>query len=109
VTHGGTNATTAAAARTNLGAAPLYFTENAQTGTTYTLVIGDDSKLVSMSNASSNTLTVPPNSSVAFAVGTRILIEQGGAGTTTIAAGAGVTIQSRGSLFRSPVNTPAPP
>lgn len=67
-------------------------TENAQTGTSYTLVIGDAGKTITMSNASSNTLTVPPNSSVAFATNTRIDIIQYGAGQTTIAAGSGVTI-----------------
>ena len=65
---------------------------NAQTGTTYTLVLADASKHVSMSNASANTLTVPPNSAVAFPVGIKVFITQGGAGSTTIAAGAGVTI-----------------
>ena len=72
---------------------------NAQTGTTYTLVIGDASKIVTMSNASANTLTVPPNSSVAFPLGTQILVIQKGAGTTTIAAGSGVTINSEGGAL----------
>lgn len=67
---------------------------NAQTGTTYTLVIGDAGKLITMSNAAANTLTIPPNSSVAFPVGTIINITQTGAGQTTIAPGSGVTIQS---------------
>ena len=67
-------------------------TENAQTGTTYTLVLADAGKTVTMTNASSNTLTVPPNSSVAFATNTKIDIIQYGAGQTTIAAGSGVTI-----------------
>jgi hypothetical protein len=66
---------------------------NAQTGTTYTLVIGDAGKLVTMSNASANTLTVPPNSSVAFATGTVIHVSQAGAGKTTVAQGSGVTIR----------------
>jgi hypothetical protein len=39
---------------------------NAQTGTTYTLVLGDAFKTVTMSNASANILTVPTNASVAF-------------------------------------------
>ena len=66
---------------------------NAQTGTTYTLVIGDEYlEGVRMTNASANTLTIPPNSAVAFPVGTKVFITQGGAGSTTIAAGAGVTI-----------------
>ncbi len=67
---------------------------NAQTGTTYTLVLADASKLVTMSNASANTLTVPPNASVAFPVGTRLMVQQLGAGSTTIAAGSGVTINA---------------
>jgi len=66
--------------------------ENPQTGTTYTLVIGDRGLLVSMTNASANTLTIPTNSSVAFAVDTVILVKMGGAGTTTISAATGVTL-----------------
>lgn len=66
--------------------------ENPQTGTTYTLVIGDRGLLVSMTNASANTLTIPTNASVAFAVDTVILVKMGGAGTTTISAATGVTL-----------------
>lgn len=73
---------------------------NTQTGTTYTLAIGDISEVVEMNNASANTLTVPPNSSVAFPVGTRIDVVQYGAGQTTIAAGAGVTIRSKDSNLK---------
>ena len=76
----------------------LASTENVQTGTAYTLVIADAFKLVTMSNAAANTLTVPPNSSVAFPVGTRIDIGQDGAGQTTVAAGAGVTIRTPETL-----------
>lgn len=67
---------------------------NAQTGTSYTLVIGDIRKNITMSNAAANTLTVPPNASVAFPVGTKVLVTQSGAGSTTIAAGSGVTINA---------------
>lgn len=67
---------------------------NSQTGTTYTLVLADIYRRVEMNNASANTLTVPPNSSVAFAIGAEIEVVQMGAGQTTIAAGAGVTIRS---------------
>lgn len=74
--------------------------ENAQTGTTYTLVLTDAGKMVTMTNASSNTLTVPPNSSVAFPTNTRIDLIQYGAGQTTIAAGSGVTIYSSGSKLK---------
>jgi hypothetical protein len=73
--------------------------ESAQTAS-YTLVIGDAGKTVTMTNASANNLTVPPNSSVAFPVNTRIDIIQYGAGQTTIVAGAGVTIYSSGSKLK---------
>lgn len=65
---------------------------NSQTGTTYTLVLTDAGKDVQASNAAAITLTIPPNSSAAFSVGTCICISQWGAGTITITAGAGVTI-----------------
>lgn len=74
--------------------------EQAQTGTTYTLVLTDAGKMVTMSNASANTLTVPPNSDVAFPTNTRIDVLQYGAGQTTIAAGSGVTIYSSGSKLK---------
>lgn len=72
---------------------------NAQTGTTYTLVLADAGKVVEVSNAGAHTLTVPPNSSVAFPVGTIVEISRYGAGTVTIAAGAGVTIRSPGGFL----------
>ena len=65
---------------------------NAQTGTTYTLVLADAGNNVDMNNAAANTLTIPPHSAVAFPVGTLITVTMAGAGVTTIAAGAGVTI-----------------
>jgi len=72
---------------------------NAQTGTTYTLVIGDEYlDGVRMTNASANTLTLPPNADVALPVGTKVFITQGGAGSTTIVAGAGVTINRPASV-----------
>lgn len=58
----------------------------------YTLAIDDKDALIEMNLAGANTLTVPPNSSVAFPIGTEILVTQYGVGVTTITAGAGVTI-----------------
>lgn len=72
---------------------------NSQTGTTYTLVLADAGKAVELSNASPVTLTVPPNSSVAFPTGTVVELARLGAGTVTVAAGAGVTIRSAGGLL----------
>jgi hypothetical protein len=71
--------------------APLA-SPNAQTGTTYTLVLGDANNEVTMSNASANVLTIPPNSSVAFPVGTATFVSQLGAGATSIEGDTGVTV-----------------
>lgn len=67
---------------------------NPQTNTSYTFVIGDFNGIVTMNNAASNTATVPPNSSVAFSVGTTLTVEQLGAGVTTVAPGSGVSFCS---------------
>lgn len=74
---------------------------NAQTGTTYTAVLGDDGDLVTLDNASAITFTIPPNSSVAFGIGTQINVMQLGAGQVTIAPGAGVTLRSSGSKLKT--------
>lgn len=66
---------------------------NTQTGTAYTLVLSDANKVIEMTNAGANTLTVPTNATVAFPIGTVIEVYQGGAGQTTIAA-PGVTIRA---------------
>jgi hypothetical protein len=72
---------------------------NRQTAS-YTLVLGDADKLVEVNNASANNLTIPLNSSVAFATGTQILLAQYGAGQTTIVATSGVTIRSNGAKLK---------
>jgi len=65
---------------------------NAQTGTTYTLALADAARFVTMDNAAANTLTIPANATVAFPAGTVITVGQRGAGTTTIDATGGVTL-----------------
>ena len=73
---------------------------NAQTGTTYTLVAADAAnKLVTASNASPITVTVPPS---VFATGNVINLQQIGAGQVTFAQGAGVTITSTGATASAP-------
>jgi len=73
---------------------------NAQTGTTYTLALTDAHKVVTLSNASPITLTVPPESSVAFETGDQVNLLQLGAGQVTVAAGSGVTLRSEGSKLK---------
>lgn len=63
--------------------------------TDYTLALSDAGKLIQMVVTSANTLTIPPNSSVEFPIGTQILVIQRGPGQTTLAAGSGVTINSK--------------
>lgn len=60
----------------------------------YTLVLGDQRKSVEFNKATAGTVTVPPNSSVAFAVDTDIDVYNYGAGPCTITPGAGVTLRS---------------
>ena len=71
---------------------------NAQTGTSYTLVLGDLAKLITMDNGSPMTLTVPENASVAFAVGDRIDILRKGAGTLTIAGTGSASVNATPGL-----------
>jgi hypothetical protein len=65
-----------------------------------TAVLADDGKLVTMSNASANTFTIPPNSSVAFGIGTQVNIAQLGTGQTSVVAGVGVTLNSAGAKLK---------
>jgi hypothetical protein len=71
---------------------------NTQTGTTYTPVLTDDAKLITLNNGSAITLTIPPNSSVAYPIGTQLEFIQIGAGQVTVAGGAGVTVNSTPTL-----------
>ena len=63
----------------------LLYRFNHQTGTSYTLVLGDGYKLVTMSNAAANTLTIPKNATTAIPIGWRCDVMQRGAGQTGIA------------------------
>jgi hypothetical protein len=72
---------------------------NAQTGTTYTFVVGDLNKLVTASNASAITVTVPPS---VFSANDVVNLQQIGAGQVTFAAGSGVTITSNGATSAAP-------
>ena len=82
-----------------INSAKINLALNAQTGTTYTLVASDSSKLVTTSNASAVTVTIPPS---VFAAGEQINVQSIGAGLTTFAAGSGVTITSTGATSAAP-------
>jgi hypothetical protein len=75
---------------------------NAQTGTTYTTVLADNGKLVTLSNTSAIVVTIPPFSSVAYPVGAQLNFVGINTGATSFAQGAGVTIVSTGATASAP-------
>jgi hypothetical protein len=73
---------------------------NGQSGA-YVLVLSDAGKSVDVTASGATTVTVPPNSSVAFPTGTVLEVAQLGAGQIAITAGGGVTLNSPGSLVHT--------
>lgn len=74
----------------------------------FTLAIADAYKSIFVSNQSANrTITIPPNSSVAFPIGTVIIILNYGAGsyTLTIARGSGVVLRNSTGTDQNDVST----
>ena len=72
------------------------------TSTGYTTVLSDNGKLITLSNASAITATIPPNSSVAYPIGAQLNFVQLGAGQVTFTQGVGVTIVSTGATASAP-------
>lgn len=87
-----------------LTAPKINLTLNAQTGTTYTFALTDNGQLVTASNASAQTYSIPTNATTAFPTGTQINIIQIGAGQVTIqAASSGTTtVASTGATATAP-------
>lgn len=75
---------------------------NTQTGTTYTTVLDDNGKLITLSNASSIAVTIPLNASVAYPVGAQLNFAQLGAGQVTVSGTSGVTVVSTGATASAP-------
>lgn len=90
---GQTNAVSASRLRTLGNSSSGFFVQTARTGN-ITLALTDRGTLIPMNVASANTVTVPPNSTVAFDIGVVVGARQQGAGATTIVAGAGVTLRT---------------
>jgi hypothetical protein len=76
---------------------------NPQTGTSYTLALADNGKLVTLANASAVAVTIPLNSSIALPVGAVIMMAAYGAGAVTVSGAGGVTVVSGGATPASPV------
>lgn len=64
----------------------------------YIATLADADTLIEMDVASANTLTINAN---VFSYGSQLMFEQYGAGETTIVAGAGMTIRSNGSKYKT--------
>lgn len=73
-------------------------TINPQTSTTYTFVSSDAGELVTLSNASGGTATVPANATWAAATGTEIDAINIGTGTWVLAGAGGVTLNGSVSI-----------
>lgn len=91
-------ATTDANGKVTASEASSYI--NAQTDS-YVLVLADAGKFVKLTKATAATLTIPPNSSVAFLVGTEVEVAQWGAGQVTITPGSGVTLRGAGAAYKT--------
>ena len=65
----------------------------------YTLALSDAGKTVVITKGSAVNATVPPNASVAFPIGTKVTLVQGGAGRMTVVAGSGVTVSAAVGLL----------
>lgn len=73
-----------------------------ESSTSYTLVLGDANKFKRMTASSAVAVTVPPNSDVAFDVGTRLILQQTtSGGQITVGPGSGVTLESKYSRLKS--------
>jgi hypothetical protein len=101
IANGGTGATTAPTALTNLGAAPINATINSPAGS-YTLTSSDNGKVIVLSNSSLGdaaaiTLTVPTG----LAAGFNCMIVQKGAGLVTIVAAGGATVTNRSGFTKT--------
>lgn len=74
--------------------------KSAQTGASYTTVLADAFKVVTLSNATECIVTIPTNASVAYDIGTYMYFTQSGAGSMVISPAGGVTIHSLSGFNR---------
>jgi hypothetical protein len=72
----------------------------AQTGTAYTIGTADVGKLITLSNVAAQAITIPANSSVAFAIGDQVNFMNLSTGTATFAAGGTAVIRSAGAKLK---------
>ena len=82
----------------------ITYSVNAQTGTTYTFVASDAGAIVTASNSSALTYSIPTNASVPFAIGSQITVISIGTGLTTLQAvtSGTTTVLSTGATAAAP-------
>jgi hypothetical protein len=73
---------------------------SAQTGTAITAGTADVGKLVTLSNVAAQTITIPANASVAFAIGDQVNFMNLSTGTATFVAGGTAVIRSAGAKLK---------
>jgi hypothetical protein len=72
-----------------------------ETGTTYAFVLSDQGKVLTFTNSSAVTATIPANASVAFPIGTEIVVYAGGTGAVTIAITSDTLRAPNGAILAS--------
>lgn len=82
------------------GTARYLRTENGKTAS-YILELVDRNRVVAFTGSSPQTVTIPPDSSVNFPIGSVVYIGRFGSGTLTLAGGSGVTVTRTGSFSQS--------
>jgi len=75
-----------------------YSIVRTQSGTTYTLVLGDAGDYIQTTSTTAVTITVPTQASVTWAADTEIYFEQNNTGQITFVGASGVTINSSETL-----------
>ena len=80
------------------GGGASYSAVRTQSGTTYTLVLGDAGDYIQTTSTTAVTITVPTQASVTWAADTEIYFEQNNTGQITLVGASGVTINSSETL-----------
>ncbi|MCP4090317.1 MAG: hypothetical protein GY746_11050 [Gammaproteobacteria bacterium] len=70
-----------------------------------TALLTDRGSLIRFTNGSASSFTIPPNSVIAFPIGTTLSMVQSGAGQVTIVPGAGVTLNTEIGLKTTALNS----
>lgn len=72
-----------------------------------TFGLTDSGKMIRLTGTTARTWTIPPNSSVAFPIGTVIVLRTASTGTVAVARGASVALRSNGSSTDADKTIPA--